>query len=302
MSALPEAIQAAAVPASTEAARPETNRHETDYSSDNTAVSAEETEAPRKSFSHEEDKVYAPINTGDAGRLTQLARTFTSRSQADTGLQRLDTIDRLETNDPSFDPASEQFNLVRYLRKMMKLIEQDNIMLKHSGVLMKGVNVSGSGAALNYQGTVDSFLLAPFRLKNAFGHKTHRQILKNINVLLESGELLIVLGRPGAGCSTFLKTMTGESHGLNLDKKSTVTYSGISQKRMMKEFKGEVIYNQEVDKHFPHLTVGQTLEHAAALRAPSQCPADYTRDELAHHLTEVVMAIYGLSHTYNTKV
>lgn len=28
---------------------------------------------------------------------------------------------------------------------------------------------------------------------------------------------------------------------------------------MIKEFKGEVVYNQEVDKHFPHLTVGQTV-------------------------------------------
>lgn len=31
---------------------------------------------------------------------------------------------------------------------------------------------------------------------------------------------------------------------------------------MHKQFKGEILYNQEVDKHFPHLTVGQTLDFA----------------------------------------
>jgi ATP-binding cassette subfamily G (WHITE) protein 2 (PDR) len=68
---------------------------------------------------------------------------------------------------------------------------------------------------------------------------------------MKSGEMLIVLGRPGSGCSTLLKTMTGEMHGLQVDEQSTIHYNGITQQQMMKEFKGEVVYNQEVDKHFP---------------------------------------------------
>jgi hypothetical protein len=40
-------------------------------------------------------------------------------------------------------------------------------------------------------------------------------------------------------------------HGLQVDKQSTIHYNGITQQQMMKEFKGEVVYNQEVDKHFP---------------------------------------------------
>jgi len=111
-----------------------------------------------------------------------------------------------------------------------------------------------------------------------------------------------VLGRPGSGCSTFLKTICGELSGLDLDDSSVVEYNGISQHQMLKEFSGEVIYNQEVDKHFPHLTVGETLEHAAALRAPSHRPMDISRADLIKHITQVVMAIYGLTHTYNTKV
>lgn len=71
---------------------------------------------------------------------------------------------------------------------------------------------------------------------------------------------------------------------------------------MIKEFKGETVYNQEVDKHFPHLTVGQTLEFAAAVRTPSNRPGGAPRKEFSNFMAKVVMAVLGLSHTYNTKV
>lgn len=60
--------------------------------------------------------------------------------------------------------------------------------------------------------------------------------------------------------------------------------------------------NAQVDRHFPHLTVGQTLEFAASVRMPSHRLGDMPRDEYAKYLAQVVMAVCGLSHTYNTKV
>jgi ATP-binding cassette subfamily G (WHITE) protein 2 (PDR) len=48
--------------------------------------------------------------------------------------------------------------------------------------------------------------------------------------------------------------------------------------------------------------VGQTLEHAAALRTPSNRPMGVSRPEFSGFITKVVMAVLGLSHTYNTKV
>jgi ATP-binding cassette subfamily G (WHITE) protein 2 (PDR) len=44
------------------------------------------------------------------------------------------------------------------------------------------------------------------------------------------------------------------------------------------------------------------LEHAAALRTPSNRPMGVSRQEFSGFLTKVVMAVLGLSHTYNTKV
>lgn len=49
---------------------------------------------------------------------------------------------------------------------------------------------------------------------------------------------------------------------------STDWFAGIPLKTMMEELKGEIVYNQETDRHFPHLTVGQTTRFAPTARTP----------------------------------
>jgi ABC-type multidrug transport system ATPase subunit len=57
-----------------------------------------------------------------------------------------------------------------------------------------------------------------------------------------------------------------------------------------------------VDKHFPHLTVGQTLEFAAAARTPQARTDGVSRKDHVESIVQVVMAMCGLTHTRNTKV
>lgn len=66
--------------------------------------------------------------------------------------------------------------------------------------------------------------------------------------------------------------------------------------------RGEAIYTAEVDVHFPHLTVGDTLTFAAHARAPRDIPAGVDRQTFISHSRDVVMAMFGISHTFNTKV
>lgn len=54
------------------------------------------------------------------------------------------------------------------------------------------------------------------------------QILLDFEGLIRSGELLVVLGKPGSGCSTLLKTISGETDGLFIDSNSNMNYQGIS--------------------------------------------------------------------------
>lgn len=52
-------------------------------------------------------------------------------------------------------------------------------------------------------------------------------IIQDLDGLVEAGEMLVVLGPPGSGCSTFLKTITGETHGFVMDKSSNLNFQGM---------------------------------------------------------------------------
>ncbi|KAK4949281.1 hypothetical protein LTR10_011898 [Elasticomyces elasticus] len=252
---------------------------------------------------------YVPIITSDESVLRNLAthtlQLIQPLSMNDgSGIARRDTLDDIHIGDAVLNPSSPEFDLNKWIRMRMRALDLDGIKIKRAGISFTNLSVSGNGTAVNLQSDVGSFFMAPLRLTEYLhvGKKPVKQILRNFDGLLRSGEMLVVLGRPGSGCSTLLKSITGELHGLNLEDGSIVHYNGISQHQMLKEFKGEVVYNTEQDQHFPHLTVGQTLEHAAALRTPSHRVQDVDRKDFVKHITQVVMAVYGLSHTYNTKV
>lgn len=71
---------------------------------------------------------------------------------------------------------------------------------------------------------------------------------------------------------------------------------------MKTQFRGEAIYNAEVDLHFPNLTVGDTHSFAAMARAPRHLPGGVDKWTYATHIRDVVMAMFGISHTVDTRV
>lgn len=211
-------------------------------------------------------QMYGGIDESDRETLRQIAslrRSKTAFSER-PGLERADTLAGVYDDDPRLDPERPEFDVYVWSRALMRAMDEDQIRTARAGFTFKNLNVSGSGAALSLQQDLSSAIMAPFRLGEYFsmGGKPHKKILRNFDGVVKNGEMLVVLGRPGSGCTTFLKTICGELAGLELDEKSTIHYNGIRLVDMIKEFKGEVVYNQEVDKHFPHLTVGETLEFA----------------------------------------
>ncbi|KAL9563946.1 hypothetical protein ACKAV7_011981 [Fusarium commune] len=141
------------------------------------------------------------------------------------------------------------------------------------------------GPAVEQQDTLWTLLTQPFNFRSWFRPKETKIILRGLDGVVQKGELLLVLGRPGNGCSTFLKTITGIPHQV-----------------MARHFKGELIYNQEVDEHLPYLTVGQTLEFAAAMRTPRTRLPGITRKDRISHVVQVMLTVFGLSHTKHTIV
>lgn len=187
----------------------------------------------------------------------ELQRLVTNMSRVQSRADSTATAEAsrvFSSTDPELDPSNASFDLYKFLKNIVGQMRKEGIVSAKVGVGFKDLTVSGTGDALQLQHTIGDWIQAPLRLGEhlSFRKKEHKAILHSFDGIVNSGELLIVLGRPGSGCSTLLKSMTGQLHGLTISDSSVVHYNGIPQHQMMKEFKGEAIYNQEVSR-FRHM-------------------------------------------------
>ncbi|KAL7962226.1 ABC-2 type transporter domain-containing protein [Trichoderma compactum] len=206
--------------------------------------------------------------------------------------------------DSPLNPASENFSGKEWAKAIVELVSQDGGSFRSAGVCFQNLNVHGFGESTDYQKDVGNVWLSLAGWIGSFvsNNKQRIDILRQFDGIVRKGEMLIVLGPPGSGCSTFLKTIAGEMNGIFVDDDTYFNYQGISAKEMHSHHRGEAIYTAEVDVHFPQLSVGDTLTFAARARQPRNLPQGLSRNAFAAHLRDVVMAMFGISHTVNTRV
>ncbi|KAJ5313463.1 uncharacterized protein N7443_000347 [Penicillium atrosanguineum] len=206
----------------------------------------------------------------------------------------------------ALDPNGEKFNARAWCKAMLQMQIEDKQAhpLRTLGAAFNNLNVHGFGSDTDYQKSVGNVWLEALGLaRKVLGQEEHKiHILQDLEGLVEAGEMLVVLGPPGSGCSTFLKTIAGETYGFHIDKNSTLNFQGVSAKQMAHEFRGEAIYTAEVDVHFPKLTVQDTLYFAARARAPRHIPGGLSATQYASHMRDVIMAMFGISHIRKTIV
>ena len=107
--------------------------------------------------------------------------------------------------------------------------------------------------------------------------------------------MLLVLGRPGAGCSTFLKALANDRQHFE-QVTGEVTYGGIPADKQKKQYRGEVNYNPEDDVHLPDLTVWQTFIFALLNKTKKREHGEIPT------IANALMRMFGISHTKYTKV
>lgn len=105
-----------------------------------------------------------------------------------------------DLEDPEMDPKSGSFNARKYMSNMLKIYSRDpeKYPTRTAGVSFRNLNVFGYGSAADYQPDVLN-VWGINSMKNLFGlgKKNRIDILRNFEGLVKSGELLVVLGRPG---------------------------------------------------------------------------------------------------------
>ncbi|KAG7087521.1 hypothetical protein E1B28_013480 [Marasmius oreades] len=167
------------------------------------------------------------------------------------------------------------------------------------GVLFSNLSVLGSGSAASYHLTFESFFnprhLSDFL--NEFLRPPRKRILDEFEGVVWPGQMLLVLGRPSAGCSTLLKTLSCQTHSFS-SVEGSVHLGPFTPAEISSRLRGDVTYCPEDDIHFPTLTVHQTLSFAATTRTPRGS----TPQQFRSQLVDVLQNILGLSHTRNTVV
>ena len=119
---------------------------------------------------------------------------------------------------------------------------------RHAGVVWKNLTVKGTGLGAALQPTNGDIFLGIPRLikrlltrgrKSTGGEKPDiRTILNDFTGCVRPGEMLLVLGRPGSGCSTFLKVIGNQRYGYeSID--GAVRYGGAESATMAKNYRSE---------------------------------------------------------------
>lgn len=232
-------------------------------------------------------------NEDGVERLASMARVLSTKTKKE--------MDKFEVDALDFDLRA----LLNYLRshQLAQGIEPGD-----SGVAFKELTAVGVDASAAYGPSVEEMLRdvasAPMHLPRLFGKKTDvpvRNIIQNCTGVVESGEMLFVVGRPGAGCSTLLKCVSGETNEL-VEVNGEFSYDGLDQHEMMSKYKGYVIYCPELDFHFPKITVKETIDFALKCKTPRVRVDQMTRKEYVDNVRDMWCTVFGLRHTYATKV
>lgn len=192
-------------------------------------------------------------------------------------------------------------------RLLAEIFDREEMKEKHVGVLFRNFTVIGTGVGARVAPTVGDMLMGPITLakkvlgKQAKGGNSQRTLINSFDGCVRDGEMLLVLGQPGSGCTTFLKTLANQRNGY-AKITGDVSYGGIGWEEMLKKYRGEVVYNSEDDLHYATLSVAQTLRFALKTRTPVQRPKGETARNYQDKFLDILGKIFGISHTFSTKV
>ncbi|KAL8941766.1 MAG: hypothetical protein Q9216_002051 [Gyalolechia sp. 2 TL-2023] len=135
-----------------------------------------------------------------------------------------------------------------------------------------------------------------FSKKSFYSSQSHtREILTDFTGIVKPGEMLFVLGRPGSGCSTFLRTAANRS---TLAVTGDLSFANITASQFAKRHRRETIYLPEEDRHIAALTVSQTIRFALRMSLPSEIRTN----QLIEELVVVTGKMFGIQHVLGTNV
>lgn len=181
--------------------------------------------------------LFRKMTSGSAKSTLRTARSTRTTSTSDeTPISDKD----LEVGDAG--PAAEkeeEFELGPFIKEgYFEKRTEAGSSAKKVGVVFKNLTVKGIGSTANYVRTLPNAILGTFgpdlyhiicNLVPALrfeGNQQMRTLTNDFTGIVRDGEMMLVLGRPGSGCTTFLKAIANQ-RGDYAEVTGNVSYGGI---------------------------------------------------------------------------
>ena len=204
------------------------------------------------------------------------------------------------------EPEEDEFELGQFMKEGHFEKRTESGSAKKVGVIYKDLTVKGVAANASFVRTLPDAILGTFGPDLyhilcgffpflSFKRGELRTLIHGFTGCVRDGEMLLVLGRPGAGCSTFLKAVSNNRESY-ADVSGEISYGGIPASKQKKMYRGEVNYNQEDDVHFASLNVWQTFTFALMNKTKKKA-----QDNIPI-IADALMKMFGISHTKYTLV
>ncbi|TGJ84785.1 hypothetical protein E0Z10_g3954 [Xylaria hypoxylon] len=178
------------------------------------------------------------------------------------------------------------------------LATHDSASSGRSSISFDSLSVTGSGRGIQAAPTVWTAVkswgdvLNPRKYRES---EPSRALLHGFSGSLRSGEMLLVIGKPGSGCTTFLKALSNMREEYK-DISGRVTYGGRAADNRDPD-RVRLTFCAEEDNHCPTLSVAQTLRFA--IRATWNAKAS---NSVVNRAVETLAKCVGLSNVLKTKV
>ncbi|CAO2652590.1 Nn.00g008730.m01.CDS01 [Neocucurbitaria sp. VM-36] len=236
-----------------------------------------------------------PAGVGDSIFET-LSRTFSGRSHYDANNEEGEIED-----DGESDSVKTKFEEWRLAEDVKGFQLNDPVEGRRLGVTWKDLTVKVVPSNASLQENVLSQFNVPQQLKESRQKPGLRTILDSSSGCVKPGELLLVLGKPGSGCTTLLKMLANKRKGY-AQVDGDVHFGSLNAKEAQ-QYRGSIVINTEEELFYPTLTVGRTMDFATRLNVPHTLPGNTeNHEDFRKKFRYFLLDSMGISHTEDTKV
>ncbi len=203
--------------------------------------------------------------------------------------------------EKGFVSKADDWEMMREVKLNQERGERDNLKGRKLGLTWNNLNVRGVGADAAFNENVLSQFNIPRNIIEGRHKPPLKTILEDNHGCVKPGEMLLVLGRPGAGCTTLLKMLSNRRQGY-AEVDGSISFGSMTPNEA-KPYRSQIVMNTEDELFFPSLTVGQTIDFATRMKVPYHLPTGMdNKMDFQQESRKFLLNSLGIAHTQDTKV